>query len=429
MSRNSSYAHFFLHWQQQNQIWGVFRLSGHIILKRHEGGSIHFGPAMSDQLAILALEPFYGGVRKAMLETVIRHSRHHWTLLKLPPRRMERRLAAAAQWFAEQLSRHWVGKTDLLFTSEALNLADFTRLLPDLAQKPSVVYFHANQLPDPPPGKITARDIVNLATAQAATELWFNTAYHMDNFAHRASNLIAGNQELSNRNPLPEIFAKSRLMPPPIDLYVGSDGAAAPAAAAVQRARQMIFVETRDTDMKLLNAGLQTLLDRGEKFQLVTVGPVKELSAQFARTALPEWDDFAHSSAMFQTDVFLSARREAALDHYAVRAVMARCWPVVPDEGFYREIIPQNLQERCLYDGTPDGLASCIQDAWYLQLPEAAETDLQASLKNFDVAANCQAMDDRLSEIAVQYALSQETQQPSPPPQAESAPESESEYI
>jgi hypothetical protein len=360
---------------------------------------------MSDQLAILALEPFYGGVRKAMLETLIRHSRHHWTLLKLPPRRMERRLAASAQWFAEQLSRHWVGKTDLLFTSEALNLADFTRLLPDLAQKPSVVYFHANQLPDPPPGRITARDVVNLATAQVATELWFNTAYHMDNFAHRASNLVAAQPELSSRNPLPEIFAKSRLMPPPIDLHLGTDGASAP---SVQRARQMIFVETRDTDMQLLNAGLQTLQDRGEKFQLVTVGPVKELSAQFARTALPEWDDFAHSTAMFQTDVFLSARRAAPLDHYAVRAVMAHCWPVVPADGFYPEIIPQNLQERCLYDGTPDGLASCIQDAWYLQMPEAAETDLQALLKNFDVETNCQAMDDRLAEIAVQYEINQD---------------------
>ena len=39
--------------------------------------------AMSSQLDILALEPFYGGVRKSMLETVMRCSRHRWTLLKL----------------------------------------------------------------------------------------------------------------------------------------------------------------------------------------------------------------------------------------------------------------------------------------------------------------------------------------------------------
>src|SRR3954471_925599 len=79
----------------------------------------------SKQLDILALEPFYGGVRRMMLETVIRCSRHRWTLLRLPPRRIERRLSAAAAWFAEQLSRHWVGRVDLIFTSEALNLSEF----------------------------------------------------------------------------------------------------------------------------------------------------------------------------------------------------------------------------------------------------------------------------------------------------------------
>src|SRR5687767_550298 len=99
------------------------------------------------QLDILALEPFYGGARRAMLETVIRCSRHRWTLLKLPPRRIERRLTAAAHWFSEQLSRHWVGRVDILFTSEAMNVADLVRLVPALSKKPTVVYFHENQLP------------------------------------------------------------------------------------------------------------------------------------------------------------------------------------------------------------------------------------------------------------------------------------------
>src|SRR5665213_3991765 len=104
---------------------------------------------MPAQLDILALEPFYGGVRRSMLETVIRCSRHRWTVLKLPPRRIERRLSVAANWFAEQLSRHWSGRVDLLFTSEAMNLSSLYRLVPALARQPSVVYFHDNQLPDP----------------------------------------------------------------------------------------------------------------------------------------------------------------------------------------------------------------------------------------------------------------------------------------
>src|SRR5688500_10918615 len=109
-----------------------------------------------------------------MLEVLIRCSRHRWTLLKLPPRRLERRLSAAAQWFAEQLSRHGVGRVDLVFASDALNLSDLLRLVPELSDKPAIVYFHENQLPMPGQTGRVPNELVNLNTASAATEIWFN---------------------------------------------------------------------------------------------------------------------------------------------------------------------------------------------------------------------------------------------------------------
>src|SRR3954447_2443376 len=166
---------------------------------------------MSSQLDILALEPFYGGPRRVMLESVIHCSKHRWTLLKLPPRRIERRLTAAAHWFAEQLSRHWVGHTDLLFTSEALNLSDLYRLVPELLKKPSVVYFHSNQLPDPSATTQTPLDLVNLNTAAAASEIWFNSLYHLRSFLARADALVRRHPELSNHNPMAEMTAKSQV--------------------------------------------------------------------------------------------------------------------------------------------------------------------------------------------------------------------------
>ena len=125
-----------------------------------------------------------------MLETLVRCSRHRWTLLKLPPRRIERRLSVAANWFAEQLTRHWVGRVDLVFTSEALNLADLYRLMPALGRKPSVVYFHSNQLPEPTALRAGAVDMVNLNTATAANEIWFNSMYHLRTFLTKASALV-----------------------------------------------------------------------------------------------------------------------------------------------------------------------------------------------------------------------------------------------
>src|SRR5580765_6643156 len=157
---------------------------------------------MPKQLDILALEPFFGGVRRSMLETVVRYARHRWTVLKLPPRRIERRLTAAAHWFAEQLTRHWVGRVDLLFTSEAMNLADLYRLMPTLLKKPSVVYFHDNQLPHPSATTNNPLEMANLNTATAATETWFNSVFHLRDFLARASALVARHQELQGRNPL-----------------------------------------------------------------------------------------------------------------------------------------------------------------------------------------------------------------------------------
>src|SRR6185295_958054 len=137
---------------------------------------------MAVPLDILALEPFYGGGRRAMLETIMRYSRHRWTILRLPPRRIERRLAAAAHWFAEQLTRHFSGRIDILFTSEAMNLADLIRTLPELANRPRVVYFHDNQLPPEGMRAESPLHLVNLTTANAATEIWFNSLFHLRNF-------------------------------------------------------------------------------------------------------------------------------------------------------------------------------------------------------------------------------------------------------
>src|SRR4051812_34122086 len=228
---------------------------------------------MPRQLDILALEPFYGGERKQMLETLIRFSRHRWTLLKLPPRRIERRITAAASWFAEQLSRKWVGRLDVLFTSETLNLASFLRLVPVLAKFPSVVYFHSNQLPDATSTARRNEDLANLSTAVAATDVWFNSRFHLRSFLARAAAMVERHPELSSRNPMHGITKKVQFLPPPIDTGIVTD-VRADQPEPVERNPRLIFVETRDADIRLLNNALGMVDGRGQTFELVTVGPV-----------------------------------------------------------------------------------------------------------------------------------------------------------
>jgi hypothetical protein len=357
----------------------------------------------SPQLDILALEPFYGGPRRAMLETVMRCSRHRWTLLKLPPRRIERRLMAAAHWFAEQLQRHWSGRVDVLFTSEALNLADLTRLVPPLARKPSVVYFHDNQLPDPrsdADGQPT--DFVNLNTAAAATEVWFNSVYHFRTFSSRATALVNKHPDIAMLNPLGGLAGKSHVMPPAIDF---SGIHQHNVAADPKRPARTIFVETRDADIRLLNAALGAVRRRGEKFELITVGPVEGLDPEIKRRTLPEQDQHAHVNALFESGVFLSARPTATCDFHAVRALAAGCWPIFPRGGVYAEILPKSMHPTCLFEPTVDHMASRIQDAWHTYRPDGYEADLQSHLSRFEPMAACGAMDQRFEELAIGHSI------------------------
>ncbi|MGH7213393.1 MAG: tRNA-queuosine alpha-mannosyltransferase domain-containing protein [Tepidisphaeraceae bacterium] len=358
---------------------------------------------MSSQLDILALEPFFGGNRRVMLESLIRCSRHRWLLLKLPPRRIERRLTAAAHWFAEQLSRHWIGRIDVLFTSEAMNLSDLLRMTPELAKKPSVVYFHSNQLPLPGEDAKSALDLVNLGTANAASEIWFNSLFHLRSFLARATALVDRHPELSSRNPLPDIAGKAHVMPPPVDL--ASIHALTESGERPPRDKRTIFVETRDADVKLLNAALSVLTRRGERFQIVTIGPVEELAPDLPRTTLSEKDDTGQARALLGAGVFLSTKTGATHDHHCMRALAAGCWPVLPDGCVYADIIPESVRSSTCYDPTPQTLASRIQDAWHLARPDGWESELQQAVKTFDPIAACKAMDQRLEELAIIHTV------------------------
>jgi glycosyltransferase involved in cell wall biosynthesis len=353
---------------------------------------------MSKQLDIVALEPFFGGARRSMLETLIRCSRHRWTLLKLPPRRIERRLAVAAHWFAEQLTRHWVGPVDLLFCSEALNLADLYRLVPDLAATPSVVYFHSNQLPDPDAkSPDPALDFANLNTAAAASEIWFNSKYHVRAFLAGVSALIAANDELAAQNPLPGITAKLRYIPPPVDMSLFRR---LHEEEPIGRDKRTIFFETRDANINLFNQALLIMQRRGDKVKLLTVGPVAHLSSEFARQTISEADIPGQVQALMQSTAFVSTRIAAAFDEHAVKSLMIGCRPVLPRTGVYPELLPQPMHGFCLYDVDPESLASRMQDAIYLP-PPPVSPDLERILHQYDGISACKVIDERLEEIAV----------------------------
>jgi hypothetical protein len=267
-----------------------------------------------------------------------------------------------------------------------------------LAKKPAVVYFPSNQLPDSTADTGNPLDFVNLNSATSATEIWFNSLYHLRTFLNRAHGLVDRHPELSSRNPMPSITAKAHLMLPPIDVSLINE---VRGSENIRRDKHTIFVDTRDADARLLNAACAMLTRRGENYKLITVGPLDEISPDLPRTTVPESDERAHARALLQASVVVSTKPGATADHHAVRGLSAGCWPVFPNSGVYPELLPKFLHSSCLYDGSVDQLTSRIQDMWHLSHPDGYQNDLDRILKQFDSIAACKGMDDRLEELAV----------------------------
>jgi hypothetical protein len=342
------------------------------------------------QLDVLALEPYYGGVRKAVIEAVTRCSRHRWTVLKLPARKLERRLQVAATWFAEQLTRAGarVAKFDVLVASEAMNLADLLRLAPELAHKPSVVYFHDNQLPDAGDARPeTALDLVNLNSAMAATEVWFNSVYNLKTFLARASQLVARHEELATRNPVPGLASKSHLMPPPIEFNE---------QGGQERDRRAVVIDARGlAEPAVVCAAVERLRERGEEFAVTTIGRIKGIECE----ALAERDDAGHADALTRCGVLVSFRRGASGDELAVRGLAAGCYPVFPDVGVYTELVPREMHANCLHDGTAASVAERILDGWYVERPIGFDIHVGEVLGQYDAVKACRGIDERLARL------------------------------
>jgi hypothetical protein len=348
------------------------------------------------QLDILAIEPFYGGGRRHMLDTLTRCSRHRWNVLKLPARRIERRLSAAAQWFAEILQRHSVGSVDVLFTSEAINLAEFYRLVPNLARKPSIVYFHENELPDPRHASGSAVELVNLITGAAAEEVWFNSLYHLKTFLGKATALVNRYTELSGSSPLPELTRKAQLVHPPVDLDVLR---LVREQSSLQRDPRTIILEAGGSDLAPLKHLLGVLKRREERFTLLTLGNPADIPPEIPHTPIDPSDETAEARAALEAGLFISLRHGATADYQAVRAMVAGCWPLLPDQGVYPELLPPRIHRQCLYDGSGEGLTARVLDAWYLDRPEQYEDELLDVLSPFEPISACAAMDERLDRL------------------------------
>src|SRR6476661_2645838 len=177
-------------------------------------------------MRILYLDPFHGGSHAAVAEGYARHSQHDITLLTLSTAggwrwRMRGAAVTLARGLREQVRGQPV-KFDMIIATDMFDMSSFLGLTRDLtAGVPVALYFHENQLTYPlPPGR--ARDLafpwINYTSALAADALCFNSDFHRRAFLEALPTLLGRFYDHQELDLIDVIAAKSRVLPPGIDL-------------------------------------------------------------------------------------------------------------------------------------------------------------------------------------------------------------------
>jgi glycosyltransferase involved in cell wall biosynthesis len=115
---------------------------------------------------------------------------------------------------------------DLVLANDMVSVADWRALCPAaLKQVPVVCYFHENQISYPLQNEAD-RDyqygFTNITTCLASDAIWFNSAYHRDEFCQGADRLMKMMPDHVPEGIVGDILAKSKVMHPGIGPPIAS---------------------------------------------------------------------------------------------------------------------------------------------------------------------------------------------------------------
>jgi len=323
------------------------------------------------RLRILAIEPYYGGSHRAVLDGLVTRIDAEWTLLTLPARKWKWRMRGAAINFATQLRTEYDAAAtdkplyDVVYASTFVNLAELYGMAgPALAGVPSVVYFHENQLVYP--NRHTAEwdyqfPLTNITSALAATACAFNSAYTLRSFAEEIPGFLKAFPDHHPTGVAETIVAKSRVVAPPFDpapfdTVLGVGGV----ASAPRGSRPRIVWPHRwehDKDPETFFAAVTTLADEGLEFEVAVAGQAfRETADSMQLAAAALGDRLVHvgepttreeyAALLAGSDIAVSTAINEFFGLAMIEACYAGCTPVVPDRLAYPDVYPPEYRYR-----------------------------------------------------------------------------------
>ncbi len=299
-----------------------------------------------------------GGVTRPFLDGWIRNSRHTWTAFTLPDRHWKWRMRHAAVTLAPEVMAAWNGgqRWDVLVCSDMLDLAQFQGLLSSrMAGLPSVAYFHENQLTYPQQSP-SERDLhfafTNFVTALAANQVWFNSAFHQQDFLGALNQWFARMPDYAPREAVDAIQGKSRVQSPGIETGSPQPGRASGPLRIAWAARW-----EHDKNPETFFAAIRILRKSGADFRLSVFGQTfPEIPSAFLdaheqlKTHVDHWgyvdshEDYL--AKMSRADVFVSTANHEFFGLAAMEAISLGLRPLLPQRLAYPELLGRDLGGR-----------------------------------------------------------------------------------
>jgi len=327
------------------------------------------------RLRILALEPYYGGSHRAVLDGLVRRIDAEWTLLTLPARKWKWRMRGAAITMAAQARE--LARTagegerapwDLVYASTFVNLAEFRGLAgAAIAAVPAIVYFHENQLVYPN-RHIAEWDfqfpLTNITSALSAEACIFNTRWNRDTFVREIPGFIGQFPDHHPRGLAEKIAAKSDVIGPAFD------AAEFDAVPPTRSARCRIVWPHRwehDKSPEAFFSAVTTLAEEGLDFEVAVAGQSFRETEETMRAAaealgsrLVHCDEPAtraeYAILLASADVAVSTAVNEFFGLSMIEACYAGATPLVPDRLAYPELYGPEYR----YDG-PDELVARLR--------------------------------------------------------------------
>ena len=324
---------------------------------------------------IWLVEPYYGGSHQAWADGYRTHSQHTVRLLTLPGRFWKWRMQGGAMTLARQ-AQNRADRPDLILASSMLNLPIFLTLLGARGSGiPVALYFHENQLTYPLQSG-EKRDLhygfIQLVSALRADAVFFNSAYHQAAFFDALPRMLKHFPDYNELWVVDALKDKSSVLPLGLDL-AGLDQHR-PADPTV--GRPLILWNHRweyDKKPEVFFRAVYSLADEGLDFGLLLLGrSFRNQPNEFleARQRLPErivhfgyaQDKATYARRLWQADVVVSTALHDFFGAAVVEACYCGCYPVLPRDLAYPELIPPVQHELCLYQDF-DGLLARLRRA------------------------------------------------------------------